>query len=414
MLLEFRVKNFKSIKDEAVLSMVANTDKEHSDTNLISSGVKSIPSVVQSAVIYGPNASGKSNIIEALTYMRAVIYESATLIKSGQEFNAQPFRLDKDCLDEPIEFEISYIDKGVRHQYGFAFTKKRIVREWLLVYVSSKPQRWFNRYYDEETDKDIYELSSFLTGGKKYWKDSTRSNALFLSTAVQLNSEMLTPVFDWITNKIVIFGAGFMPSFDHTMKFMDSTVKINTVRDFLTSADIRVAGLKVEKRKGFHKTIRLDPTKGAPTEETEEREVQMPVFMHEGPDKSLVAFEYNDQSLGTQRLFSLAGPLLEILAEGKILIIDELDNSLHTLLVKKIIALFHSPQEDSCTSQLIFSTHDTSLLDIEIFRRDQIWFVEKDSSAASNLYPLTEFSPRKKEALERGYLMGRFGAVPFF
>mgnify|MGYP003385722264 CR=1 FL=1 len=394
--------------------MVANTDKEHIGSNAMPTGIKAIPSAVRSAVIYGPNASGKSNLIEALAYMRAVVYESATLIKPGQEFNAQRFRLDKDCLDEPIEFEITYIENGVRHQYGFTFTKTRIISEWLLVYISPKPQKWFSRHYDNEAEKDVYKLGASLSKGKNSWKDATRSNALFLSTASQLNSEMLTPIFDWITNKLVIFGAGFTPNIDHTMKFMSSADNTKTVQDFLTSADIRIADLKVEKRKGVHKTIHFDPTKSAPTEETEEREIDIPIFIHEGSNGSLIPFELQDESLGTQRLFSLAGPVLEILKKDRILIIDELDNSLHTLLVRKMITLFHSTEENLSTSQLIFSTHDTNLLDLELFRRDQVWFVEKDLSNATNLYPLTEFSPRKKEALERGYLMGRFGAVPFF
>jgi AAA15 family ATPase/GTPase len=122
----------------------------------------------------------------------------------------------------------------------------------------------------------------------------------------------------------------------------------------------------------------------------------------------------NEESTGTQRLFALAAPVLDVLRDGRVLIIDELDSSLHPLLVRQLIGMFHNSRINKNKAQLVFSTHDTSLLDQSIFRRDQVWFTEKDSDQATNLYPLTDFSPRKNEALEKGYLMGRYGAVPFF
>jgi AAA15 family ATPase/GTPase len=146
---------------------------------------------------------------------------------------------------------------------------------------------------------------------------------------------------------------------------------------------------------------------------SEESEMLVPVFQH-ATSKGSAKFELNEESDGTQRLYGLAAPVIDVLKRGRILVVDELDSSLHPLLVRRLISMFHDPSMNKAGAQLIFSTHDTSLLDHSLFRRDQVWFTEKDSDQATRIYPLTDFSPRKREAWERGYLTGRYGAVPFF
>lgn len=204
MLVEFRVKNFRSLRDEQVLSLVAAKDKTLADTHTVSTSLKAVPNLLKSAVIYGANASGKSILIKALQYMRGVVMDSAALPPS-QPFAVQPFRLDADSADQPTEFEVTFIWEGIRYQYGFAMTRQRIVAEHLLVYKAFKPQRWFARRFDEATGKDSYEFGSSLKGQKNVWEGATRPNALFLSMAVQLNSEALRPVFDWFSKGLVIF-----------------------------------------------------------------------------------------------------------------------------------------------------------------------------------------------------------------
>ena len=205
MLIEFRVKNFRSLRDEQVLSLVASKDKTSQDTHTFSTGLKAAPSLLRSAVIYGANASGKSNLIKALQYMRGVVVESATVIQPGQTYSVQPFRLDAESASKPVEFEITFILGGVRYQYGFTMTQQRIVSEHLLVYKAFKPQRWFERYFDAEAGKDMYEFGPGLKGPKNLWEGATRTNALFLSMAAQLNSEAMRPVFEWFSNGLVIF-----------------------------------------------------------------------------------------------------------------------------------------------------------------------------------------------------------------
>lgn len=191
MLLEFRIRNYRSIRDEIVISFVASGDKKLAETHLMPTGIKSLPNVVRSAVVYGPNASGKSTLLQAIAFMRAVVAESATTMQLGQTFNVQPFRLDAAWISQATEFEMSFMLDGVRHQYGFSLTPERIVSEWLLVYRAAKPQQWFSRSFDEQTKTSSYEFSTHLTGPRKLWQESTRPNALFLSTAAQLNSELL-------------------------------------------------------------------------------------------------------------------------------------------------------------------------------------------------------------------------------
>ena len=413
MLIEFRVGNYRSIRDELVLSLVASTDKSHRETHVVHTGPKAIPDMLRSAVLYGPNAGGKSNLVNAAAFMRAVVADSATTMQLGQTFNVQPFRLNPITAKEPTRFELTFLEDGVRYQYGFALTAERVTEEWLLAYRTAKPQQWFTRHYDPDSSRDVYEFGSHLTGQRKLWQESTRTNALFLSTAVQLNSEQLRPVFAWIVHKLVVFSAGVLPRIDFSVGMLQQSEGKQAIREFMASADISITDIDVVPRKGVAQTFNFDAATGKSDVRSEERDFLMPQFRHETEHGS-ATFELGDESLGTQRLFALAGPVLDILKAGRILIVDELDSSLHPLLVRRLVSLFHNPKINTANAQLVFTTHDTTLLDPDLLRRDQIWFVEKNREQATTLYPFTDFSPRKKEAWERGYLMGRFGALPFF
>ncbi|MDE3023490.1 MAG: AAA family ATPase [Pseudomonadota bacterium] len=411
MLLEFRIRNYRSIRDEVVISFVASRDKKLADTHLVSTGITSLPHVVRSAAVYGPNASGKSTLLLALHYMCSVVAESATIIQPGQTFNVQPFRLDAEYARQPTEFEITFLLGGVRHQYGFSLTPERIVNEWLLVYRSSKPQQWFSRSFDEKKQGSVYEFSTHLTGPRKLWQETTRPNALFLSTAAQLNSELLGPIFRWLVEQPIYFGAGLSPLPDLTTQLLQTEIGKQAVREFLVSADISISDVVSMSRPGFQQRIQLGPD-GAKFSR-EEREILMPQFVHKTKHGSAI-FELHEESQGTQRLYALIAPVLDVLKKGRLLIVDELDSSLHPLLVRRLVQMFHQSQLNPMGAQLFFSTHDTSLLDRTLFRRDQIWFTEKDQDQATRLYPLSDFSPRETEAWEKGYLIGRYGAVPFF
>lgn len=410
MLLEFRVRNFRSIRDEQALNLIASGDKELATTHLASTGLKSAPHALRTVVVYGPNASGKSSLLRALDYMRAVVAESATVIQPGQTYNVQPFKLDPATAHQSTEFEITFLLSGVRHQYAFAMTPQRIVSESLLVYRSSKPTQLFSRQHIDGDGYD-YEFSTYLTGPRKLWQESTRPNALFLSMAAQLNSEQLSPVFNWIVRNITFLPAGATVLPDFTTALLATEQGRASIREFLSAADISIADVQAVPRKGMQAQWVMSASGLQASQE--EREFLMPVFEHSTP-KGSAKFELHDESEGTQRLYGLIAPVLDCLRDGRVLVVDELDSSLHTLLVRRLVTMFQTPELNPNGAQLIFSTHDTSLLDHTLFRRDQIWFTEKDADQATRLYPLTDFSPRKQEAWERGYLAGRYGAVPFF
>lgn len=413
MLIEFRVKNFRSLRDEQVLSLVASKDKTLQDTHTQATGISAAPAVLRSAVVYGANASGKSSLIKALQYMRGVVTESATAMQPSQTFAVQQFRLDAVSVGQPSEFEVTFLNDGVRYQYGFAMTTQRIVSEHLLVYKSFKPQHWFTRRFDADTSKDIYDFGPGLKGPKNLWEGATRPNALFLSMAVQLNSESLRPLFDWFLNHLVIFNEQAQLSPQMSIELLKKADGRKEICNFLSSADISIADIDVETRKVPGQAIHFDLMAGKTEVRSEEME-EHKVLFHHVTEQGKAVFDIMDESNGTRNLLFLAAPVLNILNKGLTLVIDELDNSLHTLLVRELVRLFHRPEINTGGAQLIFTTHDTSLLDApNLFRRDQVWFVEKDRDQTSTLVSLSEFSPRKNEALERGYLMGRYGGVPF-
>lgn len=412
MLVEFRTQNFRSLREEQVLSLVASPDKSLLDTHALDTGLKAAPHVLKSAVVYGANASGKSNLIKALQYMRDVVLMSATL-QPGQAFaRLQPFRLDAVSASQPTAFEVTFILDGVRYQYGFAMNAQRIVSEQLLVYKAFKPQRWFERHFDAESGKDVYEFGPGLKGAKTLWEGATRPNALFLSMAVQLNSEALRPVYDWFAHRLVILNehAPLSPQFSLEMLKLEAQRK--AIGEFLRAADISIADVEVATKQATVHSIRFDLATGKREEETGEQTVDE-VRFHHLTEHGQAVFDLADESSGTRNLLFLAGPVLDILSNGQTLVVDELDTSLHTLLVQALVRLFHRPEANTGGAQLVFTTHDTSLLDAYgLFRRDQVWFVEKRPDQSSSLYPLLDFSPRKNEALERGYLQGRYGALP--
>jgi len=412
MLVEFRVKNFRSLRDEQVLSLVASRDKTLGDTHTLSTDLVAVPNLVSSAVIYGPNASGKSNLIKALQSMRGMVLGSAGL-PPGQIFAVQPFRLDAESSKQPTEFEVTFILDKVRYQYGFAMTQQRIVKEYLLVYKAFKPQRWFERYFDEESDKDVYKFGAGIKGQKNVWERTTRPDALFLSIAVQLNSESLRAVFDWFAHDLVIFNEASPLGPQFTLQMLKEEDGRRRVCDILNAADTSIADIEVVTQKVPAQTWHLDVKTGKTEARKGELEQNQLKFSHLTDSGEVVVFELYDESGGTRNLLFLAGPVLDILGKGRTLIVDELDNSLHTHLVQALVRLFHGTKTNTRGAQLIFTTHDTALLKAYgLLRRDQIWFVEKKADQSSSLYSLLEFSPRKDEDLEKGYLQGRYGAIP--
>ncbi len=410
MLLEFRLRNYGIFRDEVALSLVASNYKTLHSENLIPTGLPEVSHVVSTCAIFGANASGKSTLIRAMSLLQGLVLVSFKHLPEAQ-LNVKPFLLDKEFSLQPTLFEVSVSIDGVRHQYGLEFNKERIVSEWLLVYKTARPQKWFHRYLSPGTGKEEYEFSPHFKGQKRTWQEQTRPNALFLSTAIQFNSEMLKPLYQWFSRGIFTVLGGLPLDGGYTTGEIQKGQGTDVVR-FLQSADLSIHEITVEEQSGLHRTMDVDLRKGEILKsEIKNAKAIIPKFLHKVGEQEAI-LEFQEESDGTQKMYGLAGPLIDILDKGSVLIYDELDSRLHPLLTRKIIEIFQNPISNPNGAQLVFSSHDTSLLDADLLRRDQIWFLQKDSSQAASLTPLTDFHPRKGEALMRGYLTGRYDGIP--
>lgn len=414
MLVEFSATNFRSINEAQKLTLVAGPGKEHLEQNTFDSGLTGIPRLLRSAVIYGANAAGKTNLLRALQFMQQLVATSATFQEATRVAHS-PFRLSRKTTTSPSEFEVVFVDEGVRYEYGFSVDANRIHKEWLIAYPHGRPQNWFERTFDTKENAYEWQFSAKLKGSPRVWRDATRANALFLSTATQLNSEQLRPVFQWFQKKLIIIATNVSQlNMGLTFQLLEQPDGKKELLKFVKAADLGINDLSLQR-------VPLAPLGAIDGNVVREPQPggQIPSVMrvtsyHKASDsEQRVAMDLGDESSGTQALFHSAGAWLNVLKNGEVILYDELDTSLHPLMTRFLIDLFHDESTNPKKAQLVFTTHDTSLLDSEIFRRDQIWFIEKDKKGASRLYPLSDFSPRKDEKLERGYLRGRYGALPF-
>ncbi|EAB5249478.1 MULTISPECIES: AAA family ATPase [Campylobacter] len=417
MLIEFRVENFLSIQDEQVLSMVASSDNTFltSHTN----NDKKLK-LLKSSVLYGANASGKSNIIKALAIMKKIVISSANG-QRGDKLPIIPFLLGNED-NKSTKFEIIFIQNDTKYQYGFILNSEKILEEWLLVFgESNRAQKWFERIYNEKEEKYNYSFGAKFLGSKQLWENSTRDNALFLSVAIQLNNEQLKPVFDFFLKYIRVTCT------DSWNDGQEVTIDIlrqdkQKIISYLKQADLDIEDIVVEETE-LNKTnlmqenipqeikqmMQTDLEKGARLKKTDIKTI------HTNQQGKQILFDMLElESQGTQKFFKLIGPWVEALEQGYTIVVDELNTHLHPLMTKFLVNLFHNEDLNKSNAQLIFTTHDTSILNQDVFRRDQIWFCEKQNKA-TKLYPLSDFKVRKdKTNLENDYLLGRFGALPYF
>ena len=415
MLIEFSVANFRSIKNEVRLSLVAGPGKELRETHVVTpplnEDVRSIP-LLRSAAIYGANAAGKTNLLRALGTMRHMVARSN---RDLGELPVTPFRFDPDCEARPTTFEAMCFAEGVRYQYGFSATRDAVTREWLYAWPRGRVQLWFERER-AGNGGDVFKFGDRLSGDKEVWRRATRPDALFLSTAVSLNSSLLRPVFNWFTGNLHVAGVGGWAN-AFSLEYCRDGRK-GDLLEFLRTADLAISGLRVVEREFSTETL-PDDVPPVVKEDIRKKLAGAKVvdlrLRHDTKDGPPVELDLDEESDGTQKIFALAGPWLDTLENGHVIVFDELHDNLHPSLVRFLVERFHDPGVNAKGAQLIFSTHDTSILSQDVFRRDQIWFCERNARQETGLFPLTDFRPRKGiENLERSYLAGRYGAVPHF
>ncbi|ELX8377527.1 ATP/GTP-binding protein [Providencia vermicola] len=413
MLIEFSVENYFSIKEKQTISLVSGKFKELTKNVYYPDEISNL-GILKSAVIYGANAAGKSNLLLAVRSMVDIIIHSSSN-NLGEPLPITSFKLSSKTINAPTEFEIVFIVDGVRYQYGFSATSDKIVDEWLFAYPKGRAQKWFERSWNDKTLEFDWDFGSYLLGEKQVWQKSTRDNALFLSTAVQLNSEQLKPLFSWFKNSIKLSGVSGWSNRFSASRCMDE-YKSN-ILNFLKSADVGINDIFVKKEKFDPNEVPNevpDELRKAIIESMSGEDLYDISTVHINDEGKEVRFSLGEESHGTQKLFALAGPWLDALDSGYTILIDELHDALHPKLVTYLVNLFNDEEFNKKGAQLIFSTHETSILNQNIFRRDQIWFCEKNELSETNIYPLTDYSPRKgRENLEASYLDGRYGALPF-
>lgn len=413
MFVEFRVENHRSIRAELALTAEVATRPSTDDPRARHRAAGSLPLLCATA-IYGANASGKSNLLSAMSWLQRAVVHSHRVWEPERGVPRVPFAWGP-ARRAPSLFEITFIAGDVRYQYGCVANDERFEEEWLFAWPNGRKQVWFER------DGDDYKFGDALRGDNRVVERATRPNALFLSAAIQHNHTQLAPVYEWLSRWEQV-GVG---TADDDVSLLQSEFWLTQLQqqraaarwlgalaghdtttspalaalvELLQAADLGIVDVRVERApRPAHGLARPSVS-----------------FLHDaGDDKAWLPL--SAQSHGTRTIFDLAGPLLTVLDHGGLLLVDELEAGLHPLLAAEIIRRFNDPASNPNDAQIIFTTHDTKLLGTivgpAVLRRDQVWLSEKEHGATV-LRPLADFRPRKAENLERGYLQGRYGAIP--
>ena len=401
MILEFSVKNFLSFKEKVTFSMIANSNKELNDNYVEIGGNK----VLKSAAIYGANASGKSNLFKILTLV-VLMLRSSNSVDINAKLPLIPFKLDKGSVNKPSEFEIKFILDETRYVYGFIADKDKIYDEYLYYYPNGRETKIFDRTnineysYTQKDEKILREIEA-----------KNAQNKFFLATATNWNFDKTKAAYNFLTNGIgTCNNLEILKNMAYKMYETNPDYLKDFAIDFLQKADFNIEDYQISQIDVPGEFLTEIPEFITKTLPDKPKAYQV-LFKHKNSDNYL---SIDEESLGTQMIFAFIPFLADSLKNKKVLIIDELDKSLHPFLVQYIVEIFNDAEINKNGSQLIFNTHDTNLLDLNILRRDQIWFTEKNSETGeSDLYSLSDFSVRKQENVEKGYMLGRYGAVPF-
>jgi len=414
MLVTFAVRNHRSLHERAVLSMEATSDEHLAESRVISAdGLR----LLRSVALYGPNASGKSNVLDALRIMRNLVTASTASVTVNRPIPVEPFRLSSVAADEPSEFQVEFLLDGARYRYGFVADSKAVHAEWLKRKGKGKEATLFER-----ERQDIESNPDFFPEGRER-KQFVLPNALFLPLCAALNGEVSGKILGWFQKLRVVSGLNDAGSlYETAMRILKEPTQKAQVEAFAKRADLQISGLDAKEfqpselnlphdmpdavRQAFLRRMAIHET------EIKTRHVQ---FDPDGKEVGTVEFDLKtEESEGTKKFVGLSGPFHEAVNDGAVLVVDEFDARLHPLLTQAIMEWFHGPQNTS-RAQLIIATHDVLLMDPDRIRRDQVWFCDKDEKGATHLYSLAEFDPkevRPTTQFGRQYLLGLFGAVP--
>ncbi len=403
MLIRFSVKNFLSFKEMATIDMLPSSISQHKK-NLLKAGNYKL---LKCASIFGANASGKSNFFKAMGFVKNFIINSSKETQVTEEIPVKPFLFSDQKEEEPSIFEFIFIKNNIKYRYGFGINKNEVVEEWLYSASKNKEKMLFERsYQDIKVDEQI-------TEGEQI-KKLTRKNALFLSVAAQFNDITAQTIIDWFKNFNVI--SGLQEYKPITLDYLKNKKAKEDVVKLLKIADSTINDISFEELPAKMPEEFLESTKIAKSIGINFKILPKIKTLHNKYDLEHNVIEQVEmdfrktESTGTQNLFSMLGPILDTIDNGKVLVIDELECNMHPLITRFLVRYFHSKNN---SAQFIFNTHDTNLLSNKYFRRDQIYFMNKNRFGESKLYSLYDYNVRYDSSFGKDYLKGRYRAIPF-
>jgi len=419
MLIEFSVSNFRSFREKMTISMVAATRLRKKE-NTIAPNVEGekLPALLKVAAIYGPNASGKSNLIKAMAVIQLVTMRQPSTL--DESLPVAPFRFDKDLATKPSRFEVHFIANGQRYEFYLALTSERIVEERMTAFPMGKATLLYERTHSEQGDQ--YTFGDHLEGGTQLhetWRDLTGAKVLFIAQAVANSKEeykQLAQPFRWMQGGILAIEGGMMGWAKATRKVLAGRKAslTNDISSFLRSIDVPITDIRFESVPAADDSSGLRPTGVLSIGELREpKRVDKTTLTHK-TDLGEAEFDFDDESEGTKNLIGFWLPWHMLVSPEQrrfsVLVVDELDSSLHPNIVANLIEKHLQGKEPA---QLIFTTHDTHLMDTKLLRRDQFWLTERDTNGATQLRSIHEFEGRESEDLEKRYYEGRYRGLPF-
>ena len=387
MIYDIEFENMYSFKEKVVFSM-EGTETNAKNQNYFR--INDSDKCLKVGVIYGANASGKSNVLKAFAFYKRFITDSFKDSQAGEVIDVENFRLNATTIDEPTSLEATFTDGEYIYRYGFEVDSQKVQMEWLYRRACKKRAKEVELFYREDGVTSVHPKSQLLQ--ELVNKKMVRSNALLLSTAAQFNETTAVNILRWLSDTQVLFCSEDEVLWQNAIKYLDDEKLRERITAFARYADLGIENItKIDNR-------------------IVSRHRQ---YDDEGREVNNIAFSFNrNESEGTIKYFSLAYPIIDALDNGKRVVIDELDSRLHPLLVKRIVALFNDARTNPKGAQLLFTAHDTYLLSAGLFRRDQVWFTQKDNFGATELYSLAEYKVRSTSPFERDYLLGKYGATP--